>query len=57
MWIDTEKNVKPVDNIFNPAFRSGYQISLEQLGAFSPEARRLSDNQFLAKGEGQLELE
>ena len=50
MWIDTEKNVKPVDNIFNPAFRSGYQISLEQLGAFSPEARRLSDNQFLAKG-------
>ena len=50
MWIDTEKNVKSVDNIFNPAFRSGYQISLEQLGAFSPEARRLSDNQFLAKG-------
>src|SRR5699024_9151200 len=50
MWIDTEKKAKPVDNIFNPAFRSGYQISVEQLEDLSPEAKELSDNQFLAKG-------
>lgn len=50
MWIDTEKKAKPVDNIFNPAFRSGYQISAEQLKDLSPEAGSLSDNQFLAKG-------
>ena len=50
MWIDTEKKAKPVDNIFNPAFRSGYQISVEQLEDLSPEAEELSDNQFLAKG-------
>lgn len=50
MWIDTEKKAKPVDNIFNPAFRGGYQISVEELAALSPEAGRLSDNQFLAKG-------
>ena len=50
MWIDTGKKAKPVDNIFNPAFRSGYQISVDQLKALSPEARGLSDNQFLAKG-------
>lgn len=50
MWIDTGKKAKPVDNIFNPAFRSGYQISVDQLKALSPEAQGLSDNQFLAKG-------
>lgn len=50
MWIDTGKKAKPVDNIFNPAFRSGYQISVDQLKALSPEAWGLSDNQFLAKG-------
>ena len=50
MWISTEKKAKLVDNIFNPAFRSGYQISIEQLGALGPEARNLSDNQFMAKG-------
>lgn len=50
MWISTEKKAKLVDNIFNPAFRSGYQISIEQLGALGPEARSLSDNQFMAKG-------
>lgn len=50
MWIDTEKKAKPVDNIFNPAFRGGYQISVEELASLSPEAGRLSDNQFLAKG-------
>ena len=50
MWIDTENKPRPVDNIFNPAFRSGYQIDREQLGDFSPEARKLADNQFLEKG-------
>ena len=50
MWIDTEKMAKPVDNIFNKAFRQGYKISVEQLKKFSPEAARMAENQFLLKG-------
>lgn len=50
MWIDTEKMLPPVDNIFNRAFRQGYKISLEQMKKFSPEAKRMADNQFLLKG-------
>lgn len=50
MWINTNKQAKQVDNIFNPAFRSGYKISAEQLGAFGEEAKKLADNQFLVKG-------
>ena len=50
MWIDTEKKAQPVDNIFNRAFRQGYQISVEQLSQFMPEAGRMSENQFLLKG-------
>ena len=50
MWIDTEKMAKPVDNIFNKAFRQGYKISLEHLKKFSPEAARMAENQFLLKG-------
>lgn len=50
MWINTEKRARQVDNIFNPAFRSGYKISVDQLNAFGDEAKRLADNQFLVKG-------
>ncbi|MDD7113100.1 MAG: DUF6128 domain-containing protein [Lachnospiraceae bacterium] len=50
MWIDTEKKAQPVDNIFNRAFRRGYQISVEQLARFSPEAGKMAENQFLLKG-------
>lgn len=50
MWVETNQEIKPVDNIFNPAFRNGYQISVDQLGNFSSEAERLAENQFLIKG-------
>lgn len=50
MWIDTEKKAQPVDNIFNRAFRQGYQISIEQLEKLSPEAGKMVENPFLQKG-------
>ena len=50
MWIDRENAPKPVDNIFNKAFRQGYKISVDQLSWLSPEAGKLAVNQFLLRG-------
>lgn len=50
LWIRAEKKIKNVNNIFNPAFRGGYQLQPEQLQCFCPEAERLAENQFLRTG-------
>ncbi|MDO5145931.1 MAG: DUF6128 domain-containing protein, partial [Eubacteriales bacterium] len=50
MWIELQEKGRKVDNIFNPAFGQGVQITIEQLEMLPPEERELANNQFLKNG-------